>query len=71
MRLLIAAAGARADVFVSSDKAVLKRESSGAMRIVAPGDGSFRSVPGLRRKRVYLQAGPENAAPDVKRQLRR
>ena len=35
-RLLIAAAGAGADLFVSGDKAVLKRESAGAMRIVSP-----------------------------------
>ena len=37
-RLLIAAAGAGADLFVSGDKAVLKRESIGAMRIVSPRD---------------------------------
>jgi len=38
VRLLIAAAGAGADLFVSGDKAVLKRESVGAMRIVSPRD---------------------------------
>jgi predicted nucleic acid-binding protein len=37
-RLLIAAAAAGADLFVSGDKAVLKRQSVGAMRIVSPRD---------------------------------
>ena len=37
-RLLIAAAGAGADLFVSGDKAVLKRKSVGTMRIVSPRD---------------------------------
>ena len=37
-RLLIAAAAAGADFFVSGDKAVLKREAIGAMRIVSPRD---------------------------------
>lgn len=37
-RLLVAAAGAGADLFVSGDKAVLKRKSVGAMRVVSPRD---------------------------------
>jgi uncharacterized protein len=37
-RLLIAAAGAGADLFVSGDKAILKRKAIGAMRIVSPRD---------------------------------
>ena len=37
-RLLMAAAGASADLFVSGDKAVLKRASVGTMRIVSPRD---------------------------------
>jgi len=37
-RPLIATAGAGADLFVSDDKAALKRESVGAMRIVSPRD---------------------------------
>lgn len=38
-RLLIAASEAGADLFVSGDKAVMKRASVGAMRIVSPRDG--------------------------------
>jgi len=37
-RLLVAAAGAGADLFITGDKAVLKRKSVGAMRIVSPRD---------------------------------
>jgi predicted nucleic acid-binding protein len=37
-RLLIAAASAGADLFVSGDKAILRREAIGTMRIVSPRD---------------------------------
>jgi uncharacterized protein len=37
-RLLIAAAGAGADLFISGDKTVLSRGAVGAMRIVSPRD---------------------------------
>ena len=49
-RLLIAAAGAGADLFISGDNAILKRESVGAVRIVSP------------RNAWLILFGPEAAA---------
>ena len=49
-RLLAAAADGGADLFVSGDKAVLKRGSVGAMRVVSPKEAWF------------ILFGPETAA---------